>query len=182
MKGERSSGLIRRRFPRSDAMGSSKWVLSLVPALILPLATSLGAQEREGPAGYYVVSDYDETRDPAEDLQVAVERAQKEGKRILIQVGGEWCGWCKLLDGFIHDHPSVSDLIASRYLIMKVNWSRENHNEAFLGQYPRITGYPHLFVLETDGSLLHSQNTAELEEGRSYNEQVMVDFLQKWAG
>ena len=38
-------------------MGSSKWVLSFVPALILVLATSLGAQEREGPAGYYVVSD-----------------------------------------------------------------------------------------------------------------------------
>jgi hypothetical protein len=66
--------------------------------------------------------------------------------------------------------------------MMKVNWSRENHNEAFLGQYPEIRGYPHLFVLEKDGSFLHSQNTSDLEEGRSYNEEVLTGFLKEWAG
>ena len=163
-------------------MRSSTLALSVLPLGILMFSPALGAQEKEPPAGFYVVWDYDETRDPAEDLQVAVERAQAEGKRILLQVGGEWCGWCKLLDGFIHDHQSVSDLIDAEYLIMKVNWSRENHNEAFLGQFPKIRGYPHLFVLDKDGRFLHSQDTAELEEGRSYNEQALLGFLKEWAG
>ena len=163
-------------------MRSSKWILSFLPLATLFLVLPLVAQEKEGPAAFYVVSEYDETRDPAVDLQVAVERAQREGKRILIQVGGEWCSWCKLLDAYIHDHPSVSEIIDSNYLMMKVNWSRENHNEAFLGQYPAIRGYPHIFVLEKDGSFLHSQGTGELEEGRSYNEEVLIGFLREWAG
>lgn len=44
-----------------------------------------------------------------------------------------------------------------------------------------IRGYPHLFVLDADGKLLHSQNTADLEEGRGYNEGVVLAFLAKWA-
>ena len=131
-------------------------------------------------AAFYFVAAYDETRNPAVDLTAAVERAQAEGKRILLEVGGTWCGWCKLLDGFIHDHAAVSDKLEAGFLIMKVNWSRENENEAFLGQYPTIHGYPHIFVLEKDGTFLHSQDTAELEEGHSYNEGVLLAFLDEW--
>ncbi len=51
---------------------------------------------------------------------------------------------------------------------------------SFLGQYPKIRGYPHIFVLETDGTLLYSKNTVELEEGRSYNEKAILGFLEEW--
>ena len=110
-----------------------------------------------------------------------VERAEAEGKRILIQVGGEWCGWCHLLDAFIHEHEAIFQRMEAGFLIMKVNWSRENQNEAFLGQYPDIPGYPHIYVVEKDGTLLHSQNTVELEEGRSYNEQAILDIQDRWS-
>jgi hypothetical protein len=36
-------------------------------------------------------------------------------------------------------------------------------------------------VLESDGSLLHSQNTYELESGNSYSEEAVLRFLEKWA-
>ena len=131
-------------------------------------------------AGFYVVAEYDEAGDPALDLATTVTRAQAEGKRILLQVGGEWCGWCKLLDQFIRDHDTISQKLETGFLIMKVNWSRDNHNEAFLGQYPAIQGYPHIYVLEKDGTFLHSQDTVELEEGRSYNQDAITAFLDKW--
>jgi hypothetical protein len=41
--------------------------------------------------------------------------------------------------------------------------------------------YPHLFVLDQDGMLLHSQDTSVLEEGPSYNLDKMTGFLKKWA-
>jgi thiol:disulfide interchange protein len=162
-------------------MRSSVWFFALSSALLLSWVQPAACQtEVEFPA-YYVVSDFDEARDPAADLKVTVERAQKEGKRILLDVGGTWCGWCKLLDAYIHDNAKVSEKVASGYLIMKVNWSSGNKNEAFLGEYPEIQGYPHLFVLEKDGALLHSQNTGDLEEGQSYNEAVLLAFLDEWA-
>ena len=34
------------------------------------------------------------------DISVAMEKAKKEGKDILINfTGSDWCGWCKKLDG-----------------------------------------------------------------------------------
>ncbi len=64
---------------------------------------------------------------------------------------------------------------------MKVNFSKENKNEKFLSKYPEIPGYPHIFVLDKNGKLLHSQNTGELESGSNHDKKKMMDFLKKWA-
>jgi thiol:disulfide interchange protein len=155
----------------------------LVPALmsltvLAPWGPVLG--QENGVPDFYVVADYEEARDPASDLAVAVERAQREGKRILIQVGGEWCVWCHRLDAYLTEHPAIRQMLAESFLVMKVNWSPGNQNQDFLGQYPPIHGYPHLFVLEEDGTFLHSQDTAELEEGPSYNEGAVLALLERW--
>jgi thiol:disulfide interchange protein len=161
-------------------MRSVVWVAALLPALVLCTARPRPGQASQDHPSFYVVWDYDEGRDPAADLAEAVERAQREGKRILLVVGGEWCGWCKLLEEFIRNTPEVHTAMDASFLIVKVNWSRGNRNEAFLGQLPTIRGYPHIFVLEMDGSFLHSQNTGELEEGRSYDLGAVLGFLNRW--
>jgi len=161
-------------------MRSPTWVLALLPAVLLPPTQGASCQTEQEPASFYTVAQYDDIRDPALDLKTTLERAQLEGKRVLLEVGGSWCGWCKILDAFIHDHPSVSGKLDAGYLIMKVNFGGENRNEEFLGQYPAIPGYPHIYVLEKDGTLLHSQNTVELEKGRSYSEEAILAFLDQW--
>jgi hypothetical protein len=85
------------------------------------------------------------------------------------------------LDLYIREHPSISGKLARDFLIVKVNWSRGNRNEAFLSQYPDTQGYPHLFVLEKDGAFLHSQGTGVLEEGSTYREEAILEFLNAWA-
>ena len=74
----------------------------------------------------------------------------------------------------------MADVLRQHFLIMKVNYSDENKNAVFLANYPNVPAYPHFFVLESDGTLLHSQGTAELEEGKGYNEQIFLAFLDKW--
>lgn len=85
-----------------------------------------------------------------------------------------------MLDEFVRTNEPVADILRSGFLIMKVNMSSENRNEEFLSAYPKVSAYPHLLVLDSDGDFLHSQGTGELEEGRGYNEAVFVDFLQRW--
>ena len=58
--------------------------------------------------------------------------------------------------------------------------SEENDNADFLSNYPKIPGYPHLFVLDRDGKFLHSQGTGELESGRGYDEELFSAFLDAW--
>jgi thiol-disulfide isomerase/thioredoxin len=129
---------------------------------------------------FYTVAQYDDARNPADDLAKTIERAKSEKKNILIQVGGDWCGWCKLMSEFIETNERVRENISKNYLLMKVTYDQKQPNTAFLAQYPSIPGYPHLFVLDSDGKLLHSQGTAELEQGRGYNEQAYLEFLEKW--
>jgi thiol:disulfide interchange protein len=130
---------------------------------------------------YAPITKYDPGRNADQDLKNAVTEAQRTGKRILLEVGGDWCSWCHIMDKYFDQNPSVTNLRDTNYVTVKINWSKENENEKFLGQYPKIPGYPHLFVLESDGKLLHSQFTGDLEEGQSYNLQKFTDFLKKWA-
>ena len=51
--------------------------------------------------------------------------------------------------------------------------------EVFLSKYPPISGYPHIYVLDENGALFHSQNNSDLEEGRSYSRTAILEFIRK---
>ncbi len=129
---------------------------------------------------FYTVDHYDEARDPEADLVKTIDRASKENKRVMIQVGGDWCGWCRKMSDFLETETAVRDLVSENFVLMKVTYTNTQPNEAFLSKYPTIKGYPHLFVLESDGTLLHSQDTAELEEGSGYSSANFAKFLTAW--
>jgi thiol:disulfide interchange protein len=124
---------------------------------------------------------FDPARDAAGDVATAVAMAKAQGKRVLVDVGGEWCSWCHILDRFVAANADVQALTNANYVWVKVNWSRENKNEALLARWPAIKGYPHLFVLDADGKLLHSQDTGVLESGKDYDKAKFIDFLRAWA-
>ena len=124
---------------------------------------------------------FDPKRDPASDLETAKVEAQRGGKRILLDVGGEWCSWCHILDRFVEGDAEIRSFRDANFVWMKVNYSEDNENKPFLSQYPEVKGYPHLFVLDADGKLLHSQFTGELEKGKGYDRGKFFDFLKAWA-
>ena len=129
-----------------------------------------------------LVNVYDSARNPADDLQQAIVLAQKENKRIMLELGGDWCIWCRYMDEFYATHADILQYRAENYVLVKVNVSEENSNDEFLSQFPAVDGYPHVFILDSDGTFLHSQDTAELEDGNiSYVPEVFMAFLQKWA-
>lgn len=140
----------------------------------------LSGAEASDHAAFYTVDHYDKSRDPAEDLKATIRRAEAEEKRILLQIGGDWCGWCARMSSYMETNETIRRLIDENFLVMKVTYPGGEYTEPFLAQYPKVRAYPHLFVLERDGTLLHSQGTGELEEGKSYNEDVFRDFLVSW--
>lgn len=129
----------------------------------------------------FFVGAYDPARDPFVDVQNAAMEAQKSNRRILLDVGGDWCSWCHILDDFIEQNAEVKQALKETFVIVKVNYSDANFNDTFFQQYPPAPGYPHFYILESDGSFLHSQNTVELEEGQSYNPAVFMNFIKAWS-
>ncbi|HEX7329021.1 MAG TPA: thioredoxin family protein [Casimicrobiaceae bacterium] len=140
---------------------------------LLVFATAVGAAD--------LPAKFDPSRDAARDVATAVALAKTAGKRVIVDVGGEWCPWCHILDRFVASHSEVAARVRTHYVWVKVNVSKANRNEALLSRWPRVDGYPHLFVLDANGRLLHSQNTGLLEAGESYDEARVLAFLDRWS-
>jgi thioredoxin-related protein len=132
-----------------------------------------------GPSGLPPAG-YDPARNPAADLTAAVPQAQKENKRILLEVGGEWCPYCRLLNKTIHENPRLLSRLESNFIVLKVNFSPEVKNEEFLSRYPKIPSYPHFFVLDKDGTFLLSQTPDDLMKDDRYVPELVLAFVEKW--
>jgi len=149
----------------------------LVALFVLPTVEALNAQELDSPTH----PKFDPARDAAKDIAAAVGEAKKLDKRVLLDVGGEWCIWCHRLDSLFIRNVDLDKYLNDHYVVVKVNYSKENKNESVLSQYPKVAGYPHLFVLDADGKLIQSQNTGDLEEGKGHSKEKVLAFLKKWA-
>jgi thioredoxin-related protein len=156
---------------------------SIICVLILSLSLASAKQNKgaSSPSVYVPVTKYDPKRNAEADLRDAELEAKRTGRNVLVDVGGEWCVWCHILDRFFDQHKELLEYRDKNFLMVKINYSPENKNEELLSRYPTIPGFPHLFVLDATGKLLRSQGTGPLEEGKSYNLDKVFAFLKKWA-
>ena len=158
-----------------------------LPAVLIAMAVTHllfladGSQTAGQSKRYIPVTKYDPKRNAAEDIQEAIKEAQPSNKRILLEVGGEWCSWCHTFDRFFEANPDLLILRDKNFVTVKINFSEENENKEVLSRYDAIPGYPHIFVLDSDGKFLLSQNTSVLESGKSYDLERLTAFLTKWA-
>ncbi|HEX8922511.1 MAG TPA: thioredoxin family protein, partial [Pyrinomonadaceae bacterium] len=143
-------------------------------------SASQQGSEKADSGKYIPVHTYDPARNAEQDIRDAVAEAERTGKRILLEVGGEWCIWCHIMDDYFEKNPTLLSLREKNFITVKINFSEENKNEPVLSRYPAISGYPFIFVLEKDGKLLHAQDTGKLEEGKSYNLAKFTAFLKEW--
>ena len=142
---------------------------------LLMLAVAAGVRAVELP------TTFDPARDGAADVANALALAKAQGKRVIVDVGGEWCSWCHVLDRFITANADVREAIASHYVWVKVNFSKQNENRALLARWPKVAGYPHLFVLDSSGTLVLSQDTGVLEDRATYDKARFLAFLAQAA-
>ena len=153
--------------------------LCLVFALTLAIAPAvLSVQD---PAEYTPVTKYDPQRNADQDIRDAVAEAKRSHRRILLEVGGEWCIWCHRLDDFFAAHPDLTSVRDKNFVTVKINFSEENPNKEVLSRYGPISGYPYIFVLDSDGKLVRAQETGVFEAGKSYVEERLMTFLTHWA-
>lgn len=124
---------------------------------------------------------YDPERDPFEDGNSALQNAKETQRRVIIEVGGDWCSWCHILEEFITNTPTVHEQLHDNFVVLKVNFSDANENESFLDGLPKITAYPHLFITENDGSIIYSGNIVQLLENGNYSRERFNHFLDKWS-
>jgi thioredoxin-related protein len=124
---------------------------------------------------------YDPARDPFIDGKNALQYAQQSNRRVLIELGGNWCAHCMKLDRFIATTPAVKELLYRNFVVLKINVSDENDNREFRQGLPATFGYPHIFIADSKGSILYSKDTTQLLEQGSYSAARFIEFLRQWA-
>ncbi len=125
---------------------------------------------------------YDEGVDAMEQIREATALAQKTGRYVMCQVGGNWCPWCLRFAEFATKDSVIAPLMAENYVYIHVNYSKGNKNlEAmrYLGNPGRF-GYPAFVVLNEKGVPIHIQESESLEEGKGYSRKRVEKFLRLW--
>jgi thioredoxin-related protein len=129
---------------------------------------------------------YDEQADAKTDVAAALARAKKENRRVLIQWGGNWCGWCKLLDKACKSDEKLARELRYEYDVVHVDVGHFDKNmelAAVYGAELKANGVPYLTILDGEGKVLANQETGSLEskeEGRKEHDVAKVlAFLVK---
>lgn len=127
---------------------------------------------------------YDESADAMALVDAALARARENGKRVLIDLGGNWCPWCRILAG-VMELPEVKPFIGAHFEVVSVDVSsaqgKIDRNLDVTARFdtPDIDGVPWMIVLESDGTVLHS--SYEVTDKNHETPQQMVNWLASWA-
>lgn len=79
-----------------------------------------------GQEKYIPVTKYDPQRNADQDIRDAIAEAKLTNRRILLEVGGEWCSWCHILDNYFAAHSDLVALRDKNFVTLKINFSEEN--------------------------------------------------------
>jgi thioredoxin-related protein len=119
------------------------------------------------------------------DIATAIKQAQLQNKHVLVVGGGNWCKWCIEFDKFRRTDKEIDSTIKANYILVKLNYSRENYNAKLYKKYgnPQRFGFPVFLILDKNGNRIHTQNSTYFEDGRNnvYNKALLWQFLQQWS-
>lgn len=122
---------------------------------------------------------YDESGNGEQLIKAALEKAAKENKRVLIQWGGNWCGWCHLLHDLFQSDKAIADRLAESYVVVLID---TNSNKALIEKYDaKLQGVPFLTFLNPDNSVAGHHDTGSLEVGNKHDPAKVLAVLKQFA-
>lgn len=126
---------------------------------------------------------YDAKADAEKDILNSIAKAKSEGKNVIIQAGGNWCIWCLRFNQYVQTTPELKKMVDDNFIYYHLNYSPDNKNEKVFAKYGNPGdkfGYPVFIVLNSDGEMIHVQESSVLEEGKGYSLEKTKTFFTNW--
>lgn len=126
---------------------------------------------------------YDEKADANAQVDRAFAQARKSGKRVLIDLGGNWCPDCIVLANFLH-LPEMRRFMDTHYEVAMVDVGRFDRNlqvPARFGFKTRLKGVPTLLIATPDGELVNRDDVFATTSASSMTPKSLADYLAKYA-
>ena len=123
---------------------------------------------------------YAEEANGKELIAAALKKAQRDHKHVLIEWGGNWCGWCYKLHDVFHNDADVHPIVHEEFELVLIDSGKNEDLMLEYGGKDRQYSFPHLTVLDAEGAVLTNQETGSLEEGPQHDPKLVSQFLSKW--
>lgn len=127
---------------------------------------------------------YDEAADASAALDRALVRAKARGKRVIVDMGGNWCGDCRILAATM-DLPEMKAFLDRHFEIVTVDVGRFDKNLQIPARYgitSRLEGVPALLVVDpkTGRQLVGPTQVSALADARHMRPQDLADWFAQW--
>ena len=165
--------------------------LAIAALLALSLAPPVAAK---APAPRMTIKSFEQLHQPLplpyreqanadREVASALTRARQSGKRLLIDLGGNWCLDCRLLAGTMEEQP-LKAWIARHYETVTVDVGRFDKNLQIPRRYgitKRLEGVPAILIVDPrTNKLVNAGHVTALADARSMSPQSLADWLARW--
>ncbi|HEX4273457.1 MAG TPA: thioredoxin family protein [Rhizomicrobium sp.] len=126
---------------------------------------------------------YDEHANADAAVKTAFDRANKSHKRVLIDLGGNWCVDCVVLANFLK-LPEMQRFMTAHYEVVPVDVGRFDRNQqipAHFGITGRLKGVPALLIATPDGKLVNGGDVFATSDAHTMTPQALAAYLAKYA-
>ena len=126
---------------------------------------------------------YDEGANADAAVATAFAHARKSHKRVLIDLGGNWCVDCIVLANFLK-LPEMQRFMAAHYEVVTVDVGRFNRNlqiPARFGFTKRLEGVPALLIATPDGKLVNDKDVFATASASEMTPKSVAAYLAKYA-
>jgi thioredoxin-related protein len=149
--------------------------ISILCVLLAFLIHPAGAAEQSGATRAPI---YETDGKGMQRVKEALLLAKQDNKRVLLLIGGNWCGWCYKLHDLFEQNAEIHTLLQAGYGVVAIDEAADKEVLKKWRIQPR--GYPYLTILDAAGNKLIDQETASLEKGPVHDPEKVLPFLTQW--
>lgn len=152
----------------------------LALACVLTIAVSAQAQDSKPTAAKPAAKPdiYDSKADVKALVEAACQKAKRDHSRVLVMLGGNWCGWCHKLHDLFKSDREIARVLLYEYQVVMADTAAKNAEELMkTWDVDTSKGVPYLVVLDEAGNVVTRQETGTLEEGDHHVPSKVKAFL-----
>lgn len=116
-------------------------------------------------------------------VKAAFAAARRSHKRVLIDLGGNRCGDCRILAGLM-DLPKMHRFLTAHFEVVSVDVGRFDTNlqiPARFGFTKQPLGMPTVLIATAQGEMINGTDVFALADARYMEPQAVAAWLAKWA-
>lgn len=128
---------------------------------------------------------YDPRVNGEQSLAEALRVAKAEKKRVLLNLGANWCSDSQAMFQLFSTNDQIRRVIQDNYVFEMVDVNRKglaNRNRKLVERFgnPIDAGIPVLLILDADGRLLNTDPGERLADSDHQFPTIVLAYLQKW--